>query len=168
MARIRSFSPGQQNVTWHPSEVDCFHQVVSSPSGDSVLHLSTFGSETRQSDPKSSQSLQLDHERARELAAILATTFPPAVSQTAKVHGKEVLRGWIIEALEALGGVGKLLDVCREVWSRHQLDLEAAGDLLFTWQYDIRWAATTLRHDGVLIPADEQVQGRWQLASSPA
>lgn len=167
MARIRSFSPGQQDVKWHPSEVDCFHQVISSPSGDTTfLHLSTFGSESRQSEPKSSQSLQFDRQRALELVSVIARAFPTAPTGSAHVHGKTVLRGWIIEALEALGGAGKLLEVCREVWRRHQADLEAAGDLLYTWQYDIRWAATTLRHDSVLIPADEQVEGRWQLAST--
>lgn len=166
MARIRSFCPGQQDVKWHPSEVDCFHQVISSPSGDTVLHLSTFGSDARQREPKSSQSLQLDRQRAHELASLLAAAFPGSATGAGRIHGKAILRGWIIEALETLGGAGKLLEVCREVWRRHQPDLEAAGDLLYTWQYDIRWAATTLRHDGVLIPADEQVEGRWQLASS--
>lgn len=40
------------------------------------LHLSTFGSDDRQSDRKSSQSIQLDRKRAAELVEILLKAFP--------------------------------------------------------------------------------------------
>lgn len=40
------------------------------------LHLSAFGSDDREAERKSSQSLQLDLSRCRELLAILEMAFP--------------------------------------------------------------------------------------------
>lgn len=76
MARVRSLEPGSQHVKVHPSEVDCCYQVVIGPSGQTLVHLSTFGSDGRQSNPKSSQSLQLDEVVARELVDVLRRAFP--------------------------------------------------------------------------------------------
>lgn len=75
MARLRSITPGTQSVRVHPSEVDCFYQTVSDQSGQRYLHLSTFGSDERQSNPKSSQSIQVDQEMARQLVKVLQETF---------------------------------------------------------------------------------------------
>ena len=63
---------------------------------------------------------------------------------------RETLRSWIIEALEELGGEAKQIDIAKVVWRRHENDLRTSGDLFYTWQYDIRWAATLLRKDGRL------------------
>ena len=75
MARIRSFSQSSQDVRRHPTTVDCEHRVVGS-GPDRLLHLSTFGSDARQSERKSSQSLQIDLARARELVEIIVEAFP--------------------------------------------------------------------------------------------
>jgi hypothetical protein len=74
MAVIRQFIPGQQTVRRHPTEVDCYWQLIGGASP--LLHLSTFGSEDRASGPKSSQSLQLDEVGAGELMRLLETAFP--------------------------------------------------------------------------------------------
>lgn len=76
MARVRSVSPGTQNIGPHKSDVDCFHQVVTTPDGVRLLHLTTFGSEERESGPKSSQSLQLDADVAAQLVGVIRATFP--------------------------------------------------------------------------------------------
>lgn len=76
MARVRSIAPGTQSVNVHPSEVDCFWQTIEDSRGEVFVHLSTFGSDTRQSKPKSSQSLQLDQTQAAELIAVLRRVFP--------------------------------------------------------------------------------------------
>lgn len=75
MARIRRIEKGTQSVSVHPSEVDCFYQVVRGEGGETYLHLSTFGSDDRQSKPKSSQSLQLSQSVADELVAVIRATF---------------------------------------------------------------------------------------------
>ena len=75
MARVRSFSPSTQTIKIHPTEVDCEFAVVSD-GPTRVLHLSTFGSDERASDRKSSQSLQLGEAEARALVEIIRTAFP--------------------------------------------------------------------------------------------
>jgi hypothetical protein len=62
-------------VSVHPTEVDCEFTVVDEGMGR-FLHLSTFGSDHRASERKSSQSLQLDVDQARRLVEIIEGTFP--------------------------------------------------------------------------------------------
>ncbi|GAB2468791.1 hypothetical protein [Jatrophihabitans fulvus] len=76
MARLRSLEAGKQNVRVHPSEADDFYQVVAGRDGKRYLHLSTFGSDDRKSEPKSSQSIQVDDAMAGELVAVLRKVFP--------------------------------------------------------------------------------------------
>jgi hypothetical protein len=78
MARVRSLAKGTQAIRPHESEVDCFYNVLDRPDGSRLLHLTTFGSDHRQSKPKSSQSIQIDEDMARELVALLVETFPRA------------------------------------------------------------------------------------------
>jgi hypothetical protein len=66
---------GTQSVKAHPTEVDCFYQTVLDNNGNKILHLTTFGSDGRQSNPKSSQSIQLDERSARALRRIIEETF---------------------------------------------------------------------------------------------
>ena len=74
------------------------------------------------------------------------------------------LRAWIIEALEELGGEARQIDVAKVVWRRHENDLRESGDLFYRWQYDLRWAATSLRKDGRL---QENARGKpWVLTST--
>ena len=78
---------------------------------------------------------------------------------------KQDLMPWVIEALEELRGKGTVVQVCKVVWRRHELDLRNSGDLFYTWQYDIRWAAQKLRDVGRLKPMGERRPGRpWELA----
>lgn len=75
MAIIRSFGPGQQAVRLHSSEVDCYFQTITADDGSTYLHLTTFGSDDRALQGKSSQSFQLNAKSARELVAIIESTF---------------------------------------------------------------------------------------------
>lgn len=79
---------------------------------------------------------------------------------------KTDLEGWVVEALEELGGAGSIIEVCRAVWQRHEADLRASGDMFYTWQYDIRWAATQLRHDGVLAKTQPRGRDPWRLSAT--
>ena len=74
-----------------------------------------------------------------------------------------MLRTWIVAALNDLGGSASLVGICREVWKQHKAELEQSGDLFYTWQYDIRWAATQLRTEGVLMSAKASPRGLWEL-----
>jgi hypothetical protein len=76
---------------------------------------------------------------------------------------KEDLQSWIVDALERRGGSALLVDVCRDVWQMHEPELRMSGDLFYTWQYDIRWAAQKLRDTGVLVRDEEAPRGIWKM-----
>lgn len=73
------------------------------------------------------------------------------------------LQEWVRKALEHLGGSASLIEVAKYIWKMHESDLRRSGDLLYTWQYDMRWAANVLRHSGVMRPAEESARGVWEL-----
>ncbi len=77
MARILRILRNSQNIGEHKLEnaVDCEYQVISASDGSKLLHLSTFGSDNRASNRKSSQSLQLDEPIARQLLEVLRCAF---------------------------------------------------------------------------------------------
>ena len=79
---------------------------------------------------------------------------------TAMVN-REDLKDWVLAALVAAGGQASIVQVARHIWITYKGELERSGDLFYTWQYDMRWAATKLRHDGRLAPADRT--GVWRL-----
>jgi len=74
------------------------------------------------------------------------------------------LRGWVLAALRELGGEGKIVQVCKIVWRDHREELEGSGDLFYTWQYDIRWAAQHLRDNGYLVPVQRRRDAPWVLS----
>jgi 5-methylcytosine-specific restriction protein B len=75
MARVRSLEPMAANVKVHPTEVDCGYQIVQDR-GDTLLQLSTYGSDQRQSEKKVSQTLQFDRDRASQLLRVIQRAFP--------------------------------------------------------------------------------------------
>lgn len=77
---------------------------------------------------------------------------------------KQDLQGWLIEALTASMGSAKLVDIARHMWKHHEADLRRSGDLLYTWQYDMRWAANVLRRKGILRSVSASPRGIWELA----
>ena len=77
---------------------------------------------------------------------------------------KEDLKKWVVDALLALGGSAKIVDVCKHIWQHHENDLRASGDLFYTWQYDVRWAAQSLRDAGTLKTAKDSRGAPWTLA----
>ena len=70
--------------------------------------------------------------------------------------GREILRLWVVEALEALHGKAYILDISKQVWEKHADELRDRGDLFFTWQYDLRWAGKKLREQGVINTVKEE------------
>jgi len=60
------------------------------------------------------------------------------------------LEGWVLTAVKEAGGEATVLQVAKAIWQNHASDLEGSGDLFFTWQYDMRWAADRLRKSGKL------------------
>lgn len=76
MARIRHLTRDERPMgREHPTEVDCRWQVIQGPNGPALFQLSTYGSDHRQSEPKVSQTIQIDRDTAAELVARLRETF---------------------------------------------------------------------------------------------
>lgn len=76
---------------------------------------------------------------------------------------REDLKTWVIEALQRNGGEALLIDIAKDIWAHRSDDLKASGDLFYTWQYDMRWAGTALRKQGVI--EDPSVRGKWKLVA---
>ncbi|MGY9210632.1 hypothetical protein ACTM4X_25350, partial [Citrobacter freundii] len=78
--------------------------------------------------------------------------------------GKTLLHGdvlmWLMKTLLTSGctnqrGAGQ---------DSYEAELRDSGDMLYTWQYDIRWAAQQLRNEGSLKPVNRRRDLPWELA----
>jgi hypothetical protein len=76
---------------------------------------------------------------------------------------KKDLQGLVVEALRGLGGSASPTDVSRFVWEHHESELRTAGDLFYTWQYDLRWAAYQLRVNGIIRAVISSPPDIWEL-----
>lgn len=77
---------------------------------------------------------------------------------------KSDLPGVVEDELRALGGSSTILEICKQVWLKYEDELRQSGELFYTWQYDIRWAATTLRKQGIMKGKDDSPRGIWELS----
>jgi hypothetical protein len=77
---------------------------------------------------------------------------------------REIMTSWVEDAIRELGGSASILDIAKRVWQRHEHDIHREGDLLYEWQYEIRWAGDILRRQGTIRPADASPRGVWQLS----
>jgi hypothetical protein len=68
-----------------------------------------------------------------------------------------------MDALRRLRGRGTPASVAKEIWNSRESDLRASGDLFYTWQYDMRWAANRLRRAGKIKSVDDSPRGVWEL-----
>ena len=87
----------------------------------------------------------------------------PPVYRLLIVVGRDEFRYFVVEALRSLGGSGSVLEVTKHVWQVHEHDLRASGDLFYTWQYDVRWAAQYLRNNGYMEAVNGDRTAPWQL-----
>lgn len=71
---------------------------------------------------------------------------------------------WVVHALDSFGGQGWPKDVAKFVWKNYESELRGSGDMLYTWQYDLRWAAQKLRNEGTLKPVNGRRDLPWELA----
>lgn len=76
---------------------------------------------------------------------------------------KHDLKSWVLEAIEDQGGSATIPQVAEHIWRNHESDLRRSGDLFYTWQYDMRWAAQSLRDERSLAPMQGRRGGRWAL-----
>ena len=77
---------------------------------------------------------------------------------------RDVLLDWVVQALRARGGASNVLGVARHIWAHHEPELRESGDMFYTWQYDIRWAAKRLRDQGRLKAVEDSKPLPWELS----
>ncbi len=77
---------------------------------------------------------------------------------------RDDMKEWIVKCLNSQGGSGWPREVSKYVWENYEKELKASGNLLYTWQYDIRWAAQKLRNEGVLKAVNGRRDLPWELA----
>jgi hypothetical protein len=78
------------------------------------------------------------------------------------VNRKELCT-WIIEALKANNGSASIVEVCKYIWDNYENELRKSANLFFRWQYDVGWAATQLRKEGVMRPKTLSPKGICEL-----
>ena len=76
---------------------------------------------------------------------------------------KHDLIDWLYDALTSLSGKGRIPELCKYVWDNHESELRESGDLFYTWQYDIRWAAYQLRQQNKMKPNKISPKGIWEV-----
>ena len=69
----------------------------------------------------------------------------------------------LFKSLKDMGGQASIIEVCKYVWEKYKNNLQDSGDLFYSWQYDIRWAATELRKTGRMKPAEISPRGVWEV-----
>jgi hypothetical protein len=63
---------------------------------------------------------------------------------------RDDLKDWVYQAVKDGNGRAKVVGVSKHIWDHHEEELRASGDLFYTWQYEMRWAAQRLREEGRL------------------
>jgi hypothetical protein len=76
---------------------------------------------------------------------------------------REALVEWVREALLAYPNGATIVQVAKHIWEHHKEELANSGDLFFTWQYDMRWAATKLRRAKKVRQVGDSQRGIWEL-----
>ncbi len=78
----------------------------------------------------------------------------------------------LYDLIDELGGRACMMDIFKLFWKKHGKDLQESDDIFYTWNYDIRWAATQLRKQGKMKPAstrentrgdDSSPKGIWEV-----
>ena len=76
---------------------------------------------------------------------------------------REDLPDLLFQTIVSLKGAATIVDACKLFWDQHEKELKQSGDLFYTWQYDIRWAATELRKTGRMKAAEISPRGIWEV-----
>lgn len=70
---------------------------------------------------------------------------------------------WLYKALEDAGGEATILYLAKKIWEEYEHEIRSSDKFLYTWQYDMRWAAFELRKQGRLAPTSATPRGTWAL-----
>lgn len=77
---------------------------------------------------------------------------------------REDMKEWVLVALKSLGGKGWPKDVAKYIWDHYEAELRKSNGLIYTWQYDLRWSAQSLRDAGILKPVHGRRDLPWEIS----
>jgi hypothetical protein len=72
---------------------------------------------------------------------------------------REDMKPWVAKAIADSGGKARIPLVAKHIWDHHKTEIESSGDLLYIWQYEMRWAADQLVKEKRLL----KKRGVWEL-----
>jgi len=78
-------------------------------------------------------------------------------------RGNEKLQQWVCEALKANDGKASIVEICKHIWSNHELDLKNDEQLFYTWQYQMRWAGQQLVKKNLIKKTKLGIKAEWVL-----
>ncbi len=76
---------------------------------------------------------------------------------------KKTLEDWVYKGIKANNGSATIVEVAKYIWNNHQKELSTSGDIFFTWQYDMRWAAQNLRKAGLCGLVSKSPVNKWTI-----
>ncbi|MEG1070867.1 MAG: hypothetical protein RSE01_03480 [Akkermansia sp.] len=71
----------------------------------------------------------------------------------------------LYDIIKSLNGKATMMDVFKCFWNKYGNQLTINDDLFYTWNYDIRWAATKLRKEDRMKPASRRENSYGSLTS---
>ena len=78
------------------------------------------------------------------------------------IISKDDLPRLLEDVLKEMNGNGYILDISKKFWIKYKDNITPDNNLFYTWQYDIRWAATELRKNNIMVRPDLE-KGLWTL-----
>lgn len=76
---------------------------------------------------------------------------------------REAYKPLIVQALESLGRTAEIWLVSKHIWDNYVKNMSQEDKSFYNWQYDIRWAANTLRREGTILSSP---RGCWSLVNN--
>lgn len=77
---------------------------------------------------------------------------------------RDDLPNLLYNAIQALGGKATIVETSKYIWENFSEELKNSGDLFYTWQYSIRWAAIELRKEKRLKSVENSKRGIWEIS----
>lgn len=71
----------------------------------------------------------------------------------------------LYDLIKELGGRAEMMEVFKAFWEKYKTQLHETDDIFYTWNYDIRWAATKLRKSKKMKQASRQENSHGGYAS---
>lgn len=93
----------------------------------------------------------------------LIGTRLPNTKTIAYMITRKDFEDWVFEAIESAGGSASIIQTSKYIWEKYRSVIEPTR-YLYSWQYDLRWAATSLRRQGILKDISISPKGIWEIS----